>query len=104
MKYGGAGRENPLSIGAYRDLSLGKARERRDKARRLLADQIDPSARKKAERQVQANTFEAVAREWLELQRRGRRDRQRSRLTWSADKRPSSDRCASRPAPPRATR
>jgi integrase len=50
---------------------LAKARERRDEARRLLTDQIDPSARKKAQRLAQANTFEAIAREWLELQRRG---------------------------------
>jgi hypothetical protein len=56
---------------AYPDLSLAKAREPRDEARRLLADQIDPSARRKAERLAQADTFEGIAREWLELQRHG---------------------------------
>jgi integrase-like protein/Arm domain-containing DNA-binding protein len=71
LKYRIAGREKLLSIGAYPDLSLVKARERRDEARRLLADQIDPSARKKAERLAQADTFESIAREWLELQRHG---------------------------------
>jgi integrase len=71
LKYRVAGREKLLSIGAYPDLSLAKARERRDEARRLLADQIDPSARKKAERLAQADTFESIAREWLELQRHG---------------------------------
>jgi integrase len=71
LKYRVAGREKLLAIGAYPDLSLAKARERREEARRLLADRIDPSARKKAERLAQADTFESVAREWLELQRQG---------------------------------
>jgi len=50
-------------------VSLLKARQRRDKARELLADGIDPGAAKKAAKQVKsaiaANTFEAVARDWL---------------------------------------
>jgi integrase len=71
LKYRVAGREKLLAIGIYPDLSLAKARERRDEARRLLVDQIDPSARKKAERMADANTFEGIAREWLELQRHG---------------------------------
>jgi integrase len=71
LKYRVAGREKLLAIGAYPDLSLAKARERRDEARRLLVDQIDPSARKKAERLAQADTFESIGREWLELQRHG---------------------------------
>jgi integrase len=37
----------------------------------MLADQVDPSARKKAERLAEADTFEAIAREWLALQKRG---------------------------------
>jgi integrase len=52
-------------------VSLDKARERREEARRLLANQVDPNARKKAERQAQSSTFEVVAREWLVLQRPG---------------------------------
>jgi hypothetical protein len=63
LKYRVAGREKLLAIGAYPDLSLAKARERRDEARRLLADKIDPSARKKAERLAQADTFESIARD-----------------------------------------
>ncbi len=38
-------------------MSLAKARERREEARRLLADQIDPSARKKAERLAEADKY-----------------------------------------------
>ena len=71
LKYRVAGREKVLAIGVYPEVSLAKARERREDARRLLADQIDPSARKKAERLAQDDTFEAIAREWLALQKRG---------------------------------
>jgi hypothetical protein len=47
---------------------LKRARETRDEARQLLADGIDPSSQRKAEKLADANTFEAIAREWLELQ------------------------------------
>lgn len=59
-----------LAIGVYPDVSLKRAREKRDEARRLLADDIDPSAQRKAEKLSDANTFEAIAREWLELQQK----------------------------------
>jgi hypothetical protein len=68
LKYRVDGREKLLAIGAYPDLSLAKAR---DEARQLLTQQIDPGARKKAERVAQADTFESIAREWLALQKRG---------------------------------
>jgi integrase len=71
LKYRVDGREKLLAIGAYPDLSLAKARERREEARGLLNQQIDPGARKKAERVAQADTFESIAREWLALQKRG---------------------------------
>ena len=71
LKYRVAGREKLLAIGVYPDVSLANARERREQARQLLANQVDPNARKKAERQAQSSTFEVVAREWLELQRPG---------------------------------
>ena len=57
-------KRNTLSLGTYPDVSLKKARERRDEARRLLADGIDPSDKRKAEAQAGAETFEAVSREW----------------------------------------
>ncbi|EQD69721.1 phage integrase family site-specific recombinase, partial [mine drainage metagenome] len=41
-----------------------KARDRRDEARALLADGIDPSTQRKAGKAGGANTFEAIAREW----------------------------------------
>lgn len=58
-------KENLLSLGAYPDVTLKRAREKRDEARALLADGIDPSDKRKAEAAANAESFEAVARECL---------------------------------------
>lgn len=55
-----SGKQKTLALGVYPDVSLAKARVRLGEARELLADGIDPSARKKEV----TKTFEAVAREW----------------------------------------
>lgn len=55
---------NTLSLGTYPDVSLKQARERRDAARKLIADGIDPATKRKAERSADADSFEAIAREW----------------------------------------
>jgi integrase len=59
-----------LAIGPYPIVSLLDARAKRDDAKRLLAEDIDPSVERKAERReariARANTFEAVARELME--------------------------------------
>ncbi|HJU07219.1 MAG TPA: Arm DNA-binding domain-containing protein, partial [Rhodanobacteraceae bacterium] len=60
----GIGKRNTLSLGIYPDVSLKRAREKRDDARKLLADGVDPGAKRQAERVADAETFEAVAREW----------------------------------------
>jgi integrase len=60
-----AGKRNTLSLGVYPDVSLKRAREKRDEARKLLADGIDPGDKRKAESAASAETFEAVAREWF---------------------------------------
>ena len=69
MKYRYAGKEKRLAFGVYPEVSLKEARDKRDEARRLLRDGIDPSQAKK-EKKLQhkietENTFEIVAREWL---------------------------------------
>jgi len=65
----GTGKRNTLSLGTYPDVSLKQARERRDAARKLLAEGIDPGEARKAVKQAKevaaANTFEAVAERWL---------------------------------------
>jgi hypothetical protein len=70
LKYGFEAREKLISLGTYPDIGLKQARQRRDEARKLLADGIDPGAErksKKAKLTAEASSnFEAVAREWLE--------------------------------------
>jgi len=65
LKYRFGGREKLLSLGAYPDVGLKRAREKRDDARKLVADGIDPSVKRQAEKAARADTFAAVADEWL---------------------------------------
>lgn len=70
LAYRFAGKQKTLALGIYPEVSLAAARDRRDQARKLIADDVDPGALKQTEkRQAKisaANTFEAVAREWVE--------------------------------------
>lgn len=50
-------------------MPLKRAREKREEARKLIADGIDPNAQRRAEESARADTFEAVALEWFELQK-----------------------------------
>jgi len=68
FKYRIGGREKLISLGTYPEVSLKAARDRRDEARRLVANGGDPSAKRQAERAARADTFEALAREWLEME------------------------------------
>jgi len=69
MDYAHADKRKTLALGVYPDVSLAQARQGRDKARKLLAQGIDPSTAKQEDKQATAaaaaNTFELVAREWL---------------------------------------
>ena len=69
MDYRFIDKRKTLALGVYPDVGLAKSRPRRDKARELLADGIDPAVAKREEKQERAdaaaNTFEAVARIWL---------------------------------------
>lgn len=68
LKYRFGGKEKLLSLGTYPDVPLIKAREKRDEARRLISDGIDPGEHRKATKTMQnglaANTFEVIGREW----------------------------------------
>ena len=48
FKYRVDGREKLLSLGTFPDTPLKRAREKRDEARRLVADGVDPSAARQA--------------------------------------------------------
>jgi hypothetical protein len=69
MKYRHVGKEKRLALGVYPEVSLKDARAKRDTARSLLADGVDPSAQKKAAKAAAVNratsNFEIVAREWF---------------------------------------
>ena len=64
------GKRKTLALGSYPDVSLSHARDKRDKARSLLASEppIDPSENRKAEKSSKSlsseNSFEVIAREW----------------------------------------
>lgn len=72
MKYRYAGKEKLLALGVYPDVTLKQARQKREDARRKLADGIDPGELRKVEarekRLAAANSFESVAREWYAKQ------------------------------------
>ncbi len=63
-----AGKPKLISFGTYDNVSLAEARKRRDEAKAMLANGINPSDARRAEKlSLQfstENTFEAVAREW----------------------------------------
>lgn len=59
------GKRKTLAFGIYPDVPLKDAREKRDEARRQIAAGIDPGAQRKATKTAQAESFEAIAREWF---------------------------------------
>jgi hypothetical protein len=69
LKYRFDGKEKKIALGVYPDVSLKDARDRRDEARKLLANGIDPSENRKAQRAARAdnagNSLEVIAREWF---------------------------------------
>lgn len=68
MKYRFAGKEKLLALGVYPEVTLKDARRKRDDARKMLADGVDPGENRKADKRARklaaVNSFEAVAREW----------------------------------------
>jgi integrase len=69
LKYRYASKEKLLSLGTYPEVSLKDARERREEARKQIANGADPSAIKqqtKIDTRINAtNTFKAIADEWM---------------------------------------
>ena len=83
FKYQFNGKEKLLSLGTYPEVPLAGrwqdpdtkkiwingARDKRDKARELIASDVDPSNIRKAQKKTKdgnlANSFEVIAREWL---------------------------------------
>ena len=69
LKYRFNGKEKRLSLGVYPHVGLKEASQRRDSARKLLADGIDPGVARKTAKttstEARTNSFETVAREWF---------------------------------------
>lgn len=69
LSYRFLGKQKTLALGVYPEVSLAQARQRRDQARKLLAEGADPSVAKRADKVARKlaadNTFEAVAQAWL---------------------------------------
>ncbi len=67
LKYRFEGKEKMIAMGSYPEISLMEARRRRDEARKLLANGVNPGAVRKAQKQAdteEKETFEVIAREW----------------------------------------
>lgn len=69
FKYRFNDKEKRISLGVFPDVLLAIAREKRDEARKLIANGIDPSEHRKVMKYVElersANSFEVVTREWF---------------------------------------
>lgn len=70
LKYRFLGKEKLLTLGSYPRMGLKEAREKRDIAKNLLDEGVDPSEKRKLDKMELAqdhdNSFENVAREWHE--------------------------------------
>lgn len=69
LKYRFGGKEKVLALGVHPEIGLKEAREKRDEARKLIGNGIDPSDVKRAQKAIQGeateNSFKAVALEWF---------------------------------------
>jgi integrase len=81
------GKQKQLAFGSYPEIGLKRAREKRDAAKALLAEGIDPAEQARRDRAVQqaasANTFSLLADEYLaKLEREGRAPATLAKVTW----------------------
>jgi len=71
LAYRFAGKQKTIALGSYPAVALAMAREAKLEARRLLAQGVDPSEKRKADKRAAAaaRTFGQVADEWFETKR-----------------------------------
>ena len=67
MDYRFGGKQKTLSIGVYPDVTLSEARDRREQARKLLANGGDPSAIKQAAKQTKQKTLQVAENSFKNL-------------------------------------
>ena len=66
LDYRFQGKRKTLSLGTVPEVSLKEARRKRDDARSILEDGVDPSYYRASAKAFGEDSFEAVAREWYE--------------------------------------
>ncbi len=66
LRYRILGKEKTLALGVYPEVSLSEARTKRDEARKLISEGIDPCEQKRAKKVVPdlQLSFEHIARHW----------------------------------------
>ncbi|HGM5324261.1 TPA: tyrosine-type recombinase/integrase [Serratia marcescens] len=66
LRYRFLGKEKTLALGQYPEVSLSEAREKRDEARKLVSQGIDPCEQKRVQKAIPTceQTFETIARQW----------------------------------------
>ncbi|WP_335339765.1 MULTISPECIES: tyrosine-type recombinase/integrase [unclassified Sphingobium] len=87
MNYRHLGRQKTLYFGAWPEVGIAMARQRRDKAREQIAAGLDPTAEKRVEnlaRKVAAdNAFKTIAEEWVaKNEREGRAPITLDKIRW----------------------
>jgi integrase len=86
LAYRFGGKQKQLAFGAYPTITLADARERRDAARKLLANGTDPGQERRLEKiaaRAGGNTFREVAEELLaKLRREGRTETTLKKNAW----------------------
>ncbi len=85
LAYRFKGKQKLLALGVYPTVSLARARQARDEAKRLLAEGVDPAAERKraARAEADAPTFRAIAEEYLaKLKREARAEATLAKTEW----------------------
>ncbi|MEH6759264.1 MAG: integrase arm-type DNA-binding domain-containing protein [Parasphingorhabdus sp.] len=87
MNYRYLGKHKTIAIGVWPDVALADARAKRDEARRVLADGIDPAEKAKLDKiaasVAAANTFQSVAEEWIaKIEQEGRAAVTLKKIRW----------------------
>ena len=87
LAYRFAGKQKTLALGAFPTVSLADARSEREEAKRLLAREIEPSAQRKANKQVgKDSSFRAIAEEVIaKSEREGRAQVTLAKKKWLLD-------------------
>tara|TARA_R110001592_G_C13163626_1_gene749162 strand:+ start:241 stop:1473 length:1233 start_codon:yes stop_codon:yes gene_type:complete len=89
LKYRYSGKEKVLALGVHPETGLKEAREKRDEARKLIRNGVDPSEVRRAQKAIQGqaeeNSFQAVALEWFAKKMATKSENYRTRIMRSLE-------------------